>query len=142
MAAVRALEGFESLLQGAAPATLTTYRRSGEALTTPVWFRVDGEAFEVVIALGDVKLDHLRRDPRALLVIFEAAPPFRGVEARGLAELVEGDVHGARAEIASRYLGPERGRRFADARRERPGVRMRLVPERLRTWDVRGMLGA
>jgi PPOX class probable F420-dependent enzyme len=140
VAAPLALEGFESLVQGAAPATLTTYRRSGEALTTPVWFRVDGDAFEVVIALGDVKLDHLRRDPRALLVIFEATPPFRGIEARGTAELVEGDVHDVRAEIASRYVGAERGRRFADERRERPGVRMRLAPDRLRTWDLRAML--
>jgi PPOX class probable F420-dependent enzyme len=141
MAAALALEGFESLVAGAAPAVLTTYRKSGEALTTPVWFRVDGDAFEVVIALGDVKLEHLRRDPRVLLVVFEAEPPFRGIEARGTAELVAGDVHDARVEIATRYLGPVLGHRFADDRADRPGLRMRLVPARLRTWDLQGILG-
>jgi hypothetical protein len=43
---------------------LTTYRRDGSAHTVPVWFRWTDEAFEVVIAKGDVKLRHLARDPR------------------------------------------------------------------------------
>jgi hypothetical protein len=50
----------------------------------------------VVIAEGDVKLTHLRRDRRCVLVVFEAIPPFRGVEVRGEGELVEGDVTAAR----------------------------------------------
>ena len=34
----------------------------------PVWFRWAGDAFEVVIAKGDVKLRHLARDPRCVLL--------------------------------------------------------------------------
>jgi hypothetical protein len=34
---------------------------------------------------------HLRRTPTCLLVVFEAVPPFRGVEANGEPELVEID---------------------------------------------------
>jgi len=74
-----------------------------------------------VIAKGDVKLRHLARNPRCVLVAFEAVRPFRGVEARGEAEPVEGDVTSARVAITGRYLGVEDGERFAADRRSRPG---------------------
>jgi hypothetical protein len=45
-----------SLPEAPAPAVLSTYRRDGSAHTVPVWFRWTGEALEVVIAKGDVKL--------------------------------------------------------------------------------------
>ena len=67
------------------------------ALVSPVWFRWSDGAFEVVIAEGDLKLRHLARDPRCVLVVFEAVRPFRGVEVRGVGVLVEGDVSSVRA---------------------------------------------
>jgi len=78
------------MLEAASPAVLTTYRRDGSALTSPVWYRWTGDAFEVVIAADDVKVRHLMRDPRCALVVFEVARPFRGVEVRGEAELLRG----------------------------------------------------
>jgi PPOX class probable F420-dependent enzyme len=84
------VEPVRSLLEAPSPAVLTTYRKDGSAHSVPVWYRWTGEAFEVVIAKGDVKLRHLDRNPRCVLVVFEAVRPFRGVEARGVAELVEG----------------------------------------------------
>ena len=136
------LERVASLLEAPSPAVLTTYRKDGSALVTPVWFRWADGAFEVVIAEGDVKLRHLARDPRCALVVFEAVPPFRGVEARGVPELVRGDVTAARAAIAGRYLGAGAGERFAAARRSKPGVLLRLVPESPRVWDLSGILPA
>jgi PPOX class probable F420-dependent enzyme len=127
-----------SLLAAPSPAVLTTYRTDGSALVTPVWFRHRDGAFEVVIAEGDVKLQHLRRDPRCSLVVFEAVPPFRGLEVRGEAELLECDVRPIREEIASRYLGVEDGLRFA-AERTRPGVLLRLAGNQ-RTWDLSAIL--
>ena len=134
------VEPVRSLLEGASPAVLTTYRRDGSAHTVPVWFRWTDEALEVVIAKGDVKLRHLARDPRCVLVIFETMRPFRGVEVRGEAELVEGEVSLARAAIAGRYLGVVDGERFAAERRSRPGVLLRLVPDSPRLWDLSGIL--
>lgn len=129
-----------SLLEAPSPAVLTTYRGDGSALVSPVWFRwVDG-AFEVVIAEGDVKLRHLARDPRCVLVVFEAVAPFRGVEAGGEAELVEGDVTPVRADIARRYLGARDGERFAAARRSKPGVLLRLAATEPRVWDLSAIL--
>ena len=44
------------------------------------------------------------------------------------AELEERDVTADRAEIAGRYLGEAAGARFAEGRRAKPGVLVRLVP--------------
>jgi hypothetical protein len=134
-----------SLLEAPSPAVATTYRKDGSAHTVPVRYRWTGEAFEVVIAKGDMKLRHLARNPQCALVAFEAVRPFRGVEARGVeargvAELVEGDVTSARVAIAGRYLGLEDGERFAAERRSRPGVLLRLVPDSPRVWDLSGIL--
>lgn len=129
-----------SLLEAPSPAVLTTYRRDGSALVTPVWFRWSDGAFEVVIAEGDVKLRHLARDPRCVLVVFEAVRPFRGIEVRSVAELVEGDVTPARVAIARRYLGAPDGGRFAAERRSKPGVLLRLVPDEPRVWDLSGIV--
>jgi PPOX class probable F420-dependent enzyme len=122
---VRAVErewesGVRTLLDGASPAVLTTYRKDGSANVSPVWFRYAEGAFEVVVASGDVKLRHLGRDPRCGLLVFEALPPFRGVEVRGEPELVECDVTPFRADIAGRYLGAAAGARFAEERRAKP----------------------
>ena len=119
---------------------LATTRKDGSPYTSPVWFRWTGEAFEVVIALGDVKLRHLERDPRCSFLIFEAVPPFRGVEVRGEATLARCDVTDVRRSIAGRYLGREDGERFAARRRDRPGVLLQLRPAEPRVWDLTGML--
>ena len=89
-----------------------------------------------------MKLRHLARDPRCVLVVFEAVRPFRGVEVRGVAELVEGDVTSERVAIAGRYLGVADGERFAAERQSRPGVLCRLVPDSSRVWDLSGILAS
>jgi PPOX class probable F420-dependent enzyme len=121
------------------PAILQTYRKDGSAHVTPVWFREHDGAFEVVIAEGDPKLVHLRRDPRCTFVAFDVEPPFAGVRVEGDAALVECDVTPYRAAIAGRYLGEEAGRRFAEQRRAKPGVLVRLTGEP-RRWDLSGLL--
>jgi PPOX class probable F420-dependent enzyme len=131
---------FQTLFENPSPAVLTTYRSDGGVLVSPVWFRWADGAFEVVIAEGDIKLRHLARDRRCILVVFEAVPPFRGVEVRGVPELVQGDVTAAREAIAGRYLGVEAGKRFASERRSRPGVLVRLDARDRRVWDLSAML--
>jgi PPOX class probable F420-dependent enzyme len=130
------LERVASLLAAPSPAVLTTYRRDGSALVSPVWFRFERGAFEVVVAAGDVKLRHLRRDPRCGLLVFETVPPFRGLDAQGPAELAEVDVAPVRAAIAARYLGADAGARFAEARRSVPGVVVRIPAVTPRVWDL------
>lgn len=136
--AAQSLDSVRSLLEAPSPAVLTTYRKDGSANVSPVWFRRRGDALEVVIA-GDVKLAHLRRDPRCSLLVFEAVAPFRGVEVRGEAVLVECDVTAIRAEIAGRYLGPAAGARFA-ATRSKPGVLVQVRADEPRVWDLSAIL--
>jgi PPOX class probable F420-dependent enzyme len=121
---------------------LATIRKDGSPYTSPVWFRWTGEAFEVVVARGDVKLRHLERDPRCSLLIFEAAAPFRGVEVHGEATLTPCDVTEIRRSIAGRYLGSGGGERFAAERRDRPGMLLQLRPTEPRVWDLAGILPA
>lgn len=125
-----------SLLDGPSPATLTLHREDGEAITSPVWFRVDGDAFEVVIAANDRKLERLRRDPRALLLIFEATWPYRGVQVRGRVTIEPDDGARTRLAIASRYLGPEGGRAYADLARRPPAFVLRLPLGAAHAWDL------
>jgi PPOX class probable F420-dependent enzyme len=134
------IESVRSLLEAPSPAVLTTYRKDASANVSPVWFRWVGEAFEVVMAEIDVKLRHLARDPRCALLVFEAVPPFRGVEVRGTGELVECDVTPLRADIAGRYLGARDGERFAAERRSKAGVLIRLEASEPRVWDLSAIL--
>ena len=96
----------------------------------------------MVIALGDVKLKHLARDPRCALLVFEAVPPFRGIDVRGVPEIVEGDITEAPEDIAGRYLGADHGRQFAAARISKPGVLLRLRAPEPRVWDLKAILPA
>jgi len=135
------LEAIRPLLDQASPAVLTIYRSDGSALVTPVWFRATDDAIEVVIAAGDGKLAHLEADPRCIFVVFEATPPFRGAEIRANGEVSADGVAQARLAIASRYLGPDRGRRFSEQRGDR-GVVLRLPLGDARAWDLRSALPA
>lgn len=132
---VAALE-LQSLFDAPSPATLTLYREEGEAITSPVWFRVHEDAFEVVVAATDHKLEHLRRDPRCVLLVFEALYPFRGVRVKGRATLVNDVGAEARLAIASRYLGPEKGRAYADLDRRPPGFVVRLPTSAAQVWNL------
>jgi PPOX class probable F420-dependent enzyme len=130
------LDDILPLLESAAPASLAVYRPDGTVHLSPVWFRWTGEAFEVVIAADDGKLRHLAHDPRASLLVFEAVPPFRGVEVHGVATLRTDDVTGARRAIATRYIGSA-GAEALVQRRGDTGVVLSLRPESPRVWDLR-----
>lgn len=123
------------LLEAPSAAALAVHRADGTVHLSPVWYRWTGEAFEVVIAPGDGKLAHLEHDRRVSLLVFEAVPPFRGVEVHGLAEIRSEGVGEARLSISSRYLGATGGQALA-ARRGNRGVVLSLRPEDPRVWDL------
>ncbi len=126
----------QSLLDASSPATITLTGQNGQLLTSPVWFRVVDDTIEIVVAEHDPKLEHLRRDPRCLLLIFETVRPFPGVQVRGRATS-ERD-HGARSRlaIASRYLGDDDGQEYAAVYRRPPGFVVRLPLADGRAWDL------
>ena len=131
---------FASLLEAPSPAVLTTYRKDGTAVASPVWFRFQGDSFEVVIAENDVKLRHLAARPECELLVFETVPPFRGMRVRSDQPILTRDgAQQARQDIASRYLGEKRGKRFA-AERTSTGILLRLPADHAKAWDLNAIL--
>ena len=114
-------------------AVLATYRTDGTVLLSPVWHEWRDASFGVVTTSGGVKARHLRRDPRASLVVCEQVPPYRGVEARGRASFVTTGVEEAASRVATRYLGPGAGPAYAATTAD--DLLIRLEPETLRAWD-------
>jgi PPOX class probable F420-dependent enzyme len=119
-------------------AVLATYRADGTVLLSPVWHEWRSGGFQVVTGSRDVKAVHLRRDPRASIVVCEHSPPYRGVELRGRARLVTAGVGDAVLRIASRYLGREAGAAYAESAGD--DLLIRLEPGDLRAWDFADQL--
>jgi PPOX class probable F420-dependent enzyme len=92
-------------------AVLATHRRDGTVLLSPVWHEWRDNGFNIVTRSRDVKAGHLRRDPRASIVVCEQGPPYRGLELRARARLSIPEDRSVLRRIATRYLGPEAGER-------------------------------
>ena len=114
-------------------AVLATYRRDGGVLLSPVWHRFRNGGFDVVSAPDDVKVRHLRRDPRASILVYDNEPPYRGVELRTSAQLSEIDRTEVVLDMAVRYLGREAGKAYAADSAD--SVLIRLKPGNVRTWN-------
>ena len=87
--------------------SLTTFRRSGEPVSTPVWVGRDGDTLVVLTPAGSGKVKRLRNDPRV-----EIRPCGRfGAVAEGVAPVAgtaevrdsRADVERARAVIRRTY---------------------------------------
>jgi PPOX class probable F420-dependent enzyme len=115
-------------------AILATLRADGSVQLSPVWHEWRDGGFNVWIGIDDVKGRHLRRDPRATIVVAGSEPPLRGIEVRGTVSLIEQDVLEAGTRIASRYVGRIEGERFARSL-DGESLVARLVPGELRVWD-------
>jgi len=115
---------------------LATYRRDGGVLLSPVWHRWRDGGFDVTCFPGDIKVKHLENDPRASLLIYDQAPPYRGLEIRTEAVLSEIDAREF-DELAVRYLGEEAGKAYS-AQITGNVILVRLEPGNVRTWDFAG----
>jgi PPOX class probable F420-dependent enzyme len=125
------LDGFLAL---PVVAVLATHRPDGTVLLSPVWHRWRDGGFEIWVGVEDVKVRHLRRDPRATVLVAETDLPYRGVEVRGEAEFIDRDVAESAVEIASRYVGDERGTAFVGSNAVDDLI-VRVAPGEIRVWD-------
>jgi PPOX class probable F420-dependent enzyme len=121
------------LLERPTVAVLATYRHDGSVLLSPVWHEWRDGGFNVVTSADDVKTRHLRRDPRANIVVYEQRPPFRGVEVRGRARLEPAEAPAAARRIAVRYLGEASAAQYVEAVVD--DMLIRLEPGAIRAWD-------
>jgi PPOX class probable F420-dependent enzyme len=121
------------LLEQPLVAVLATYRRSGDVLLSPVWHEWRAGGFDVVTGHAGIKVQHLRRDARASIVVYEHEFPYRGIEIRGEARLLTDGAKDATRRIASRYLGAKAGAAYAEQTSD--DTLIRLEPGHLRAWD-------
>src|SRR3954447_18886357 len=128
-----AVEDLGDLVEQPLVAVLATYRRDGTVLLSPVWHEWRDGGFNVATGSGDVKAQHLRRDPRASIVVCDDGPPYRGIEVRANARLSRPDDRSIIRRIATRYLGPEAGDQYAQGGGD--DLLIRLEPDALRAWD-------
>jgi PPOX class probable F420-dependent enzyme len=133
------LDDLDGLLDEPIVAVLATLRADGSVLLSPVWHEWRDEGFDVWTGTNDVKVRHLRRDPRASILVAESELPLRGVEVRGTARIVEEDAHETAVRIAGRYLDPEKGADYVGSSGD--AVIVRVEPGELRVWDFRDEYG-
>jgi len=126
------IEELGDLLELPLLAVLATYRRDGSVLLSPVWHEWRDGGFEVYTGGDDVKVRHVRRDPRVSIVVCEHEPPYRGIEVRGRARVEQGDPETGR-RIAARYIGDEHAGDWVGA----DDVVIRIEPGSLRAWDFK-----
>ncbi|HET9672922.1 MAG TPA: TIGR03618 family F420-dependent PPOX class oxidoreductase [Actinomycetota bacterium] len=131
-----AIDQLDGLLDERLVAILATHRRDGSVLLSPVWHEWRDGGFNVWTGADDVKARHLRRDPRATIVVAESAFPMRAVEVRCEAKILEEAAEETAIRIATRFIGAELGTRYV---RSTSGghVTLRLEPGELRAWDYR-----
>jgi PPOX class probable F420-dependent enzyme len=120
-------------------AVLATYRRDGTVLLSPVWHEWRDNGFNVVTGSRDVKAAHLRREPRASIVVCDDQPPYRGLELRATARLSMLEDGSIVRRIATRYLGAEAAERYVQTGGD--DLLVRLEPGAIRAWDFADYFG-
>ena len=113
--------------------TAVTLRPDGSPHATAVWVDVDGDSVMFNTAVGRAKERHLRRDPRAALMVIDPEDAYRWLAVSGRAELT---LDGADAQIdklAKKYVGKD------TYPWRKPGERritVRITPERVDAYGL------
>lgn len=89
---------------------LATVNRDGSPHVTPMWADVEGDYVVFNTAVGRVKEENLRRDPRVSLSCVDADDPYDRIVIRGrVARFVEGDeAERCMDRLAKKYVGTDR----------------------------------
>ena len=128
------VEDLGDLLDKPLVAVLATLRMDGSVLLSPVYHEWRDGGFNIWIEQQNVKARHLRRDPRATILVAESDPPLRAVEVRGRARFIEKGVSETALRIVTRYEGSEDGAADVEALGG-ADVIIRIEPGDIRVWD-------
>ena len=134
------VEDLGDLLDRPLVAVLATLRTDGTVLLSPVYHEWRDGGFNVWVEQQNVKARHLRRDPRATILVAESDPPLPAGEVRGQARFIDEGVSETALRIVSRYEGPKDA--AADVEDLRGAdVIVRVEPGDIRAWDYADELG-
>lgn len=93
------------LFDGKNFAVLSTLEPDGGPHSTVVWVKRDGDDIVFALPKSRRKTANLNRDPRAAVVIFDAASPYESVQVQGTAS-IEDDPNGKLVdELPHKYTG-------------------------------------
>ncbi|OKK04451.1 pyridoxamine 5'-phosphate oxidase [Streptomyces sp. CB03234] len=117
--------------------SLTTFRKDGTGVATPVWYAVDGDELYVWTRVDSWKVKRLRRDSRVVVT----ACDMRGrvadgaARAEGTARLLD-DLKGVRKLLARKYgwqfwLADLPAALVRRGKRPHIGIAVKLTPEKL-----------
>ena len=94
-----------TLFDGKNFAVLSTLEPDGTPQSTVVWASRDGDRILFALPKSRRKTANLNRDPRATVVIFDAANPYESAQVQGTASL-EDDPNGTLIdELSHKYTG-------------------------------------
>ncbi|MGI8855280.1 MAG: PPOX class F420-dependent oxidoreductase [Thermomicrobiales bacterium] len=110
---------------------LGTTNEDGAPLLTPIWYARDGDELWLVLSPDGPKTRNMRRDPRVTFLIMDESG-YTYVAIRGTACLESGEEGAKPREMAIRYLGEEKGRRFAERDYIKGEIVCRITPEKVR----------
>jgi len=100
------LEKYLDLFEKKAFAHLATLMKDGSPQVTPVWVDYDGEYVRFNSALGRVKDQNVRRDPRVTMSIQDPDNPYRYLEIRGrVVEITQKGADDHINKLSQKYLG-------------------------------------
>lgn len=84
--------------------SLTTYRKNGDAVATPVWLVRDGDELNVITQKNSGKVKRIRNNPQVLLAPCDARGRLKGDAVAGTATLLDADRSQVIAQrITQRY---------------------------------------
>jgi PPOX class probable F420-dependent enzyme len=73
--------------------SLTSYRRDGSPVATPVWFVEDGERFYAITSADSYKVKRIRRDPEVTIAECTARGELRGAPIAARAAFLPENEH-------------------------------------------------
>ncbi len=112
-------------------AFVATMMPDGAPQVTPVWFDYDGQYIRFNSASNRVKVRNLRENPNIAIAIPDPQNPYRYVQIRGRAELIEQGAVPHTDTLAKKYLGVDK---YPYHQPDEKRVMVRITPERVQTY--------
>jgi PPOX class probable F420-dependent enzyme len=116
-----------ALLDGRNFATLATVSRDGSPQSSVVWLLLEGDTVLFSSTADRQKTRNIAADPRVSVTVFDAGNPYRAVEIRGTAEVLEDPEKALPKRLARKYQDAEPPAEPAEVRR----VVLRLTPRKI-----------
>ena len=133
----------EAFLKDARVAVLGTVDAKGRPHGAPVWYLYDGGDFRVSTGRGSRKHRNVETNSHVSLVIDTKQLPYLAVMVQGEAEIGGPMSEEDRLQLATRYLGNDIGKRYAEmtAADHENTVTLRIRPRHVAVYDSRNVGG-